>query len=76
MVYAYYPRGNEEKDQHNGICTLKVLNLILYKQYVRKTTKLLYKYIKYTLHPRSLDGTSPPLEEMLHEFGILEVILC
>jgi hypothetical protein len=46
VVYAYYPRGNQEKDQHDDICTLEVLNPIVYKQYVRKTTKLLYMYIK------------------------------
>jgi ABC-type uncharacterized transport system ATPase component len=30
-------------------------------------------YIKYTPHPRSLDGTSPPSKEMLHEFGFSKV---
>lgn len=30
-------------------------------------------YIKYTPHPRSLDGTNPPSEELLREFGFSEV---
>ena len=30
-------------------------------------------YIKYMLHPRSLDGTSPSMEEMLREFGFSKV---
>jgi hypothetical protein len=73
VVCAYYPRGNQEKDQHDGICNLEVLNPIIYKQYVHKTPKLLHMYIKYTPHPRSLDGTSPLSKELLREFGFSEV---
>lgn len=45
----------------------------MYKQYVRKTPKLLHMYIKHMPHPRSSDGTSLPLEELLQEFGFSEV---
>jgi hypothetical protein len=45
----------------------------MYKQYVRKTVKLLHTYVKFIPHPRSLDGTSPPTEDMLKEFGFVEV---
>jgi hypothetical protein len=30
-------------------------------------------YTKFTLHPRSLDSTSPPTEKMIREFDFSEV---
>jgi hypothetical protein len=73
VVCTYFPRGNAAKDQHNSIYNLKVINPIVYKQYVRKTPKLLDMYTKFTPHPRSLDGTSAPTVELLCEFGFTEV---
>jgi hypothetical protein len=50
-----------------------VANPIIYKQYVRKTAKILHTYVKFTPHPRSLNGTSLPSEASLKEFGFSEV---
>jgi DNA topoisomerase VI subunit B len=72
-VCTYFPRGNKEKDQHDSICNLEVVNLVVYKQYVRKSPKVLHMYTKFTPHPRSLDGTSPPTEEMIREFDFSKV---
>jgi hypothetical protein len=73
VVCTYFPRGNTVKDQHDGICNLEVINPIVYKQYIRKSPKLLHMYAKFTPHPRSLDGTSPPSTDLLREFGFSEV---
>jgi hypothetical protein len=73
VVCTYFPQGNTAKDQHDGICNLEVINLIVYKQYVRKSPKLLHMYAKFTPHPRSLNSTSPPSTDLLREFGFSEV---
>jgi hypothetical protein len=73
VVCTYFPRGLAAKDQHDSICNLEVINPIVYKQYVRKTPKLLHMYTKFTPHPRSLDGTNAPTTELLCEFGFSEV---
>jgi hypothetical protein len=73
MVCTFFPRGNNAKDQHDGICNLEVANPIVYKQYLCKTAKMLHMHVKFTPHPRSLDGTSPPSEASLKEFGFFEV---
>jgi hypothetical protein len=63
--------------ENNVVCTyfpnLEVINPIVYKQYIRKSPKLLHMYAKFTPHPRSLDGTSPPSTDLLREFGFSEV---
>jgi hypothetical protein len=73
VVCTYFSRGNKEKDQHDGICNLEVVNPVVYKQYVRKLSKMLHMYTKFTPYPRSLDGTSPPTKEMIREFGFSEL---
>jgi hypothetical protein len=73
VVCTFFPRGNNAKDQHDGICNSEVANSIIYKQYLRKTAKMLHMHVKFTVHPRSLDGTSPPSEASLKEFGFSEV---
>jgi hypothetical protein len=73
VVCIYFPQGNKEKDQHDRICNLEVINPVVYKQYVCKLPKILHMYTKFTLHPRSLDDTNPPTKEMLREFGFYEV---
>jgi hypothetical protein len=73
MVCTYFPQGNSVKDQYDDICNLEVINPIVYKQYVCKLPKLVYMYVKFIPHPRSLDGTSPPTADMLQEFGFSEV---
>ena len=73
VVKTYFKDGNLECDQHAGTCNLEVLNATVYKQYVCTTAKVLNKYITFRPHPRNLDGTSPPSEEVLKEFGFLDV---
>ena len=73
IICTYFPRGNTAKDQHDGICNLEVINPIVYKQYVCKTPKLLHMYAKFIPHPPSLDNTSAPTIELLHEFKFSEV---
>jgi hypothetical protein len=65
VVTTYFPKGSTERNQHDGICNLEVINPVVYKQYERKTIKLLHTYMKFIPHPRSLDETSPPTEELL-----------
>ena len=70
-VNTYFKDGDVEKNQHSGVCNLEVLNSTIYKQYVKTTTKILSKYMTFCPHPRSLDGTSTPHEDILEEFGFL-----
>ena len=73
VVNTYFKDGDVEKNQHTGVCNLEVLNPTVYKQYVKTTTKILSKYVAFRPHPRSLDGTSGPHEDVLKEFGFLNV---
>jgi hypothetical protein len=73
VICTYFPKGSIERNMHDGVCNLEVLSLVVYKQYLHRTIKLFHTYVKFTPHPRSLDGTSPPTEEMLKEFGFSEV---
>ena len=58
---------------HNGTTNVKVLNPAFYKKFVKTTVKLGGKHVKLTPHPRSIDGTSAPNENILKEFGFLDV---
>jgi hypothetical protein len=57
VVYTYFPKGSVERNLHDGICNLEVLNPAVYKQYVRQSIKMLHTYVKFTPHPWSLDET-------------------
>ena len=58
---------------HNGTANLEVLNLVVYKKFVKRIVKLKGKHVKLATHPRSLDDLSPPDEAALHEFRFLNV---
>jgi hypothetical protein len=73
VVCIFFPRGNNVNDQHDDICNLEVANPFVYKQYLHKTAKMLHMHVKFTPHPRSLDGTNPPSKASLREFGFSEV---
>ena len=73
VVNTYFKDGDVEKNQHAGVCNLKVLNPTVYKQYVKSTEKILSKYVTFHPHPRNLDGTNVPHELVLKEFGFLDV---
>jgi hypothetical protein len=73
VVKAYFPRGDPARDLHVGACNLEVLNPIVYKQFVRKNIKLFRMHERCTPHPRNLDGTSCPTEQLLKEFGFTDI---
>jgi hypothetical protein len=73
VVCTYFLRGSVERNLHDGICNSEVLNPTVYKQYMRHNIKMLHMYVKFIPNPRSLDGTSPPSDKMLKEFGFAEV---
>jgi hypothetical protein len=73
VICTYFPKGSIERNMHDGVCNLEVLNPTVYKQYLYKTIKLFHTYFKFTPRPRSLDGPSPRIEEMLKEFGFSEI---
>ena len=73
VVNTYFKDRDVEKNQHVGICNLEILNPIVYKQYVKTTAKILSKYVTFRPYSRSLDGTSAPHEDVLKEFGFLDV---
>ena len=73
MVNTYFKNGDVDKNQHAEVCNLEVFNPIVYKQYVKTTPKILNKYVTFHPHQRSLDGTSAPHENVLKEFGFLDI---
>jgi hypothetical protein len=73
VICTYFPKDSIERNMHDGVCNLEMLNPAVYKQYLHRTIKLFHTYVKFIPHPRSLDGTSPPTEEMLKEFGFSEI---
>ena len=73
VVNTYFKDGDVEKNQHARVCNLEVLNPIVYKQYVKTTAKILTKYVTFCPHQKSLDRTSAPHENVLKEFGFLDV---
>ena len=73
VVNTYFKDGDVEKNQHVGVCNLKVLNPTIYKQYVKTTIKILSKYVTFRPHLRNLDRISAPHEDVLKEFGFFHV---
>ena len=73
VVKTYFKDGDVEKNQHEGVCNLEVLSAIVYKQFVKTTAKILNKYVTFRPHSRSLDGSNAPHEDVLKEFGFLDV---
>ena len=73
VVNTYFKDGDVEINQHVRFCNLEVLNPTVYKQYVKTTTKILSKYVTFRPYPRSLDGIIAPHEDILKEFGFLDV---
>lgn len=69
-IYFPWAIGNT----HLGIANVKCLNAAVYKQYLRKTTRLHNKWIDLQPHSNSLDGSAKPNEEVLKQFGFMDVI--
>ena len=62
-----------ENGKHVGSCNVQCLNAAVYKNFVKKNTKLLGKYIEFTPHPKSLDGINAPSQEELNRLGFSDV---
>ena len=60
---------NARNGKHLGYCNIQCLNGTLYKKFVRKSTKLLGKYVEFTAQLRSLDGANAPSEAELTKLG-------
>ena len=58
---------------HGGTANKEVTTLATYKQFVTKHVKMLNHYVKFTSHPRSLDGLAAPNEAQLKEFGFTDL---
>jgi len=49
-----------EKGKHVGSCNVQCLNATVYKKYVKQNHLVLGKYVEFSPHPKSLDGTETP----------------
>jgi hypothetical protein len=70
VVDIFYHNSDGEK--HSGKANIECLSPIVYRQYLDKTIAMLGKYIEFTPHPRSLEGTTPPTEEDIKKFGFCD----
>jgi hypothetical protein len=52
VICTYFPKGSIERNMHDGVCNLEVLNPTVYKQYLYKTIKLFHTYFKFTARRR------------------------
>jgi hypothetical protein len=67
----YFLRRHDSS--HSGIVNVECQFPTTYKQFVKKTFKIHNKYVKFTPHPRSMDGANAPEEDTLQKFGFLDV---
>ena len=51
--------------KHVGTCIVQCLNAAIYKKFLKKNGKILDKYVKFSPHPKSLDGINAPSNEEL-----------
>lgn len=68
-VYFPHARGTT----HSGVANVECVNAIVYKQHVRKSARILGKYVTFHPHPKSLDGSLKPNETTLKKLGFLDV---
>jgi hypothetical protein len=71
IVNVYFPRI--ESGMHTGVANVELLNTHVYKKFTKKSHKLQNQYVWFNPHPRSLDVSSAPSEDTLHEWGFLDV---
>ena len=67
----FFFKRDDNNDKHLGSCNIQCLNGMDYKKFGKKMVKFFGKYVKYTLHPRSLGGANAPsvLELIRLEFN-------
>ena len=62
-----------EGGKHVGSCNVQCLNAAVYKKFSKKNEKILSKYVEFSPHPKSLDGTNAPTIEKLVRLGFQDV---
>ena len=62
-----------EGGKHVGSCNVQCLNAAVYKKFSKKNGKILGKYVEFSPHPKSLDGTNAPTNEELVRLGFQDV---
>jgi hypothetical protein len=67
-IYSHASKGQK----HSGKANVECLNPIVYKQFLDKTIPILGSYVEFTPHPKSLEGTVPPTEEKLKQYGFCD----
>ena len=67
VIKLYFPRAKD--GLHTKVANVELLNAPIFKKFVNKSHKLQSKYVRFNPHPRSLDGTAAPTEEILCEWG-------
>ena len=58
-----------EGGKHVGSCNVQCLNAAVCKKFSKKNGKILGKYVEFSPHPKSLDGTNAPSNEELVRLG-------
>ena len=62
-----------EGRNHVRSCNAQCLNAAVYKKFSKKNGKILSKYVEFSPHPKSLDGTNAPSNEELVRLGFQDV---
>ena len=71
-VFSYYfPRRVEKL--HTRSANVQCFNPIVYKQHLYKTKEICRKYVTFTPHLRSLEGTSSLTKDELEQFGLNDI---
>ena len=68
---VYFPRARGTT--HSGVANIECPSPVVYMQYVKKTTKILGKYMTLQPHPKSMTGSLKPNKETLERYGSLDV---
>ena len=71
IASIYFPSRDEQL--HGGTANVELTTPTTYKQFVTKHVKMLNHYVKFTPHPRSVDGLAAPSEAQLKEFGFTDI---
>ena len=62
-----------EGRKHVGSCNVQCLNAAVYKKFSKTNGKILGKYVEFSPHLKSLDGTNAPTNEELVRLGFQDV---
>lgn len=67
----YFPRA--QGSTHSGVANIECANAIVYKTHLRKSARILGKYVTLHPHPKSLDGSLKPNDKTLKKLGFMDV---